>query len=90
MVQTFLFRDFSSAEMLGTNGKPEEEGGEDKKYARYNARFALNLPTAADNEERIDCRVKNRPISARALDACVELQKIQRHQHHDRTTSLSP
>jgi hypothetical protein len=27
MAQTFLFRDFWSAEMLGNNGKPEEEEG---------------------------------------------------------------
>ncbi len=31
MAQTFLFRDFSSAEILGKNGKPEEEEGEGKK-----------------------------------------------------------
>lgn len=30
MAQTFLFRDFSSAEMLGNNGKPKEEGKKTK------------------------------------------------------------
>lgn len=35
MAQTFLFRDFSSAEMLGKNGKPEEEKeGKKTKNAR--------------------------------------------------------
>ena len=38
--QTFLFRDFSSAEMLGNNEKPEEEEGKKTKNVR-GARLGL-------------------------------------------------
>lgn len=40
MAQTFLFRDFSSAEMLGNNGKPEEEEEEEEGKKTKNARGA--------------------------------------------------